>query len=112
MTLDREEAMRRKEAGIHLASQSRAFALSVAQQIARAIAETNGTVTSDDVAQQMEAEGIPYDSLGNAAGAVFRSGFAWTGRVFASSRPSSHGRIIREWRIDDEPRPAAPRKPR
>jgi len=109
LTLDREEADRRKQVGMSLAAESRAYALAIAQQIARAIAESQGTVTSDDVAQQMDAEGISYELLGNAAGSVFRNGFAWTGRVFASARPSSHGRIIREWRLDENPRPKAPR---
>ena len=37
-------------------------------------------------------------ALGNAAGSVFKN-MEWTGRVVRSERPSTHGRIIRVWRL-------------
>ena len=57
-----------------------------------------GDVTSDEVALIMRDRGLDYSLLGNAAGSVF-DGFAWTGRVVQSKRPSTHGRIIRVWRL-------------
>lgn len=94
---DAVEAQRRRVAGQLKAESGRETLLGAAQTIARGIAHTHGEVTSDDVAGFM---GYDYPQLGNAAGSVFK-GFAWTGRVVQSKRPSTHGRIIRVWRLDD-----------
>jgi hypothetical protein len=47
----------------------------------------------------MAENGLDYADLGNAAGSVFDGRFAWTGEVVASRRPSTHGRLIRVWRL-------------
>ena len=103
MTLfDELEARRRKEEGIARASEGRAAALAIAQEIAVGIARNAGEVDSDLVAEEMERRGIEYASLGNAAGAVFRcADLIWTGRVRASRRASTHGRVIRIWGLRD-----------
>jgi choline dehydrogenase-like flavoprotein len=38
-----------------------------------------------------------WEALGNARGSVFRGQFEWTGAIVPSTRPSSHGRMIRVW---------------
>jgi hypothetical protein len=58
-----------------------------------------GTVHADDVAGAMANDGLNYADLGNAAGSVFDCSFQWTGQVIRSLRPSTHGRIVRVWRL-------------
>jgi hypothetical protein len=101
---DSAEADRRMEAGIALASSSqmRNALLRVAQGHARSLCVTQGWVTSDCVCRRMAERGFDYADLGNAAGAVFRGGFSWTGEVQRSTRVSTHGRIIRVWRIRND----------
>jgi len=96
---DVAEAQARKEAGMARAASARASLLAIAQEHARKIAQAKVTVTSDDVADYMERHGLDYSALGNASGSVFRGDFEWTGQVIASQRPSTHGRIIRVWRL-------------
>jgi hypothetical protein len=96
---DYAEAQRRKEVGMHLAANARPTLLGDAQTIAKRIALRWEVVTSDDVAAVMMAEGMRYEDLGNAAGSVFRSDFAWTGKVTSSIRPSTHKRMIKVWRL-------------
>jgi hypothetical protein len=78
---DSAEAERRKEAGMAMA------------------AAANAQLLADDVALEMHRLGLDYQSLGNAAGSVFRGRFEWTGNVVASDRVSTHGRMIKVWRI-------------
>lgn len=100
MTLfDQAEAERRKAVGMALAADARHELLAAARGFAAFIAREYGTVTADDVAELMAANGLNYSDLGNAAGSVFDHKFQWTGRVIASKRPSTHGRLIREWSI-------------
>lgn len=100
MTLfDHAEAERRKEEGMARAAAARTEALGLAKDFALSLAEHLGDITSDDVALAMEAAGFNYEALGNAAGSVFRGRFEWTGKTTVSARPSTHGRIIRVWRI-------------
>lgn len=112
MTLfDRHEAQRRKREGMDQAAQARLSLLRIAQDAAMMIAEWNGTVTSDDVAEFMERSGHSYDALGNAAGSVFRrSCFEPTGEMVPSIRPSTHGRLIRRWSLA-VPTEEPPRRP-
>jgi hypothetical protein len=95
---DAAEAERRKRIGMMVAAEGRSHLLDSARGFAAAIAEIRGEVTSDDVAEMMYVNGMDYAELGNAAGSVFDSRFAWTGRVVQSRRPASHGRLIRVWR--------------
>lgn len=96
---DHAEAERRKQAGMAQAAAARADLLRQAQEIAVQVAAVQGEVTSDDVALRMEQVGLDYEALGNAAGSVFRGRFEWTGRVTQSCRVSTHGRVIRVWRV-------------
>jgi hypothetical protein len=99
---DAAEAERRKEAGMARAAAARPALLAIARDVARHLAVVRGAVTSDDVAYHMTELGHHYDDLGNAAGSVFRGGFEWTGEVRTSERASTHGRVIRVWRIKGE----------
>lgn len=95
---DKVEAQRRRDAGQSQAESRRETLLDQARQIAREFCQNVDDVTSDEVALIMRYRGLDYSLLGNAAGSVFK-GFAWTGRVVQSKRPSTHGRIIRVWRL-------------
>lgn len=101
---DAAEARRRMEYGIKVAASStaRVVALEIARALAREISLAHGVVTSDDVALAMHRRGLSYEDLGNAAGSIFRCGFAWTGDVRQSIRVSTHNRIIRVWRIKSD----------
>jgi hypothetical protein len=100
MTLfDPIEADRRKAVGKALAADRRSELLAAARGFAAFIARDGDTVTSDEVANLMAHNGLDYAELGNAAGSVFDGKFVWTGQVVPSRRPSSHGRLIRVWRL-------------
>jgi hypothetical protein len=105
MTLfDLAEAERRRDEGMAHAAARRAALLAIAQDCAFAIAQREGTCDSDRVAERMAELGHDYDSLGNAAGSVFRARQAfwrweWTGEARRSARPSTHARVIRVWRL-------------
>ena len=96
---DYTEAQRRKEMGMHQAAEARPGLLADAQAIAKRVALRWEFVTSDDVAAEMMTAGLRYEDLGNAAGSVFRVDFVWTGNVTSSIRPSTHGRMIKVWRL-------------
>ena len=96
---DQAEAERRKAVGMALAADARHELLAAARGFAAFIAREYGTVTADDVAELMAANGLDYSNLGNAAGSVFDTRFQWTGRVIPSKRPSTHGRLIRKWSL-------------
>lgn len=96
---DAVEADRRKTEGKAIAASARSELLGVARTMALALARRNGIVNADDVAGMMANHGMNYADLGNAAGSVFDSGFEWTGQVIRSIRPSTHGRVVRVWRL-------------
>lgn len=100
-----EEAQKRKKEGMEEAARNRKRLLEVARDCAEEMSYmiSGGECTSDDVAGAMERSGYRYESLGNAAGSIFR-GKEWvfTGEWVASKRPSSHGRMIRLWRYEGE----------
>jgi hypothetical protein len=97
-----EEAQKRKKEGMEEAARNRKRLLEVARDCAEEMS-CYGECTSDHVAGAMERSGYRYESLGNAAGSIFR-GKEWvfTGEWVASKRPSSHGRMIRVWRYEGE----------
>lgn len=95
---DAMEAQRRRNAGLAAAENGREWLLAEARRAARNACSVYGEVHADDVALYMESRGLDYAALGNAAGSVFK-GMQWTGRVVRSERPSTHGRIIRVWRL-------------
>lgn len=96
LLFDEDESLRRKAVGMQQAAESRKMLLAQAQLIAHNHARIHGTVTSDDVAHAMYAQGYDYAALRNAAGSVFK-GLHWNGTVRKSIRPSTHARIIRVW---------------
>lgn len=96
---DAAEAQARKEHGMERAALARPALLAAAQESARRLALAHGRVTADDVAFCLWMRGLDYSALGNASGSVFRTDFEWTGEVVSSKRPSTHGRVIRVWRL-------------
>jgi hypothetical protein len=96
---DHAQAQLRKEEGMQKAASAKSGLLAVAQTHAVRIAKNLGTVNSDQVAQSMADHGFRYEELQNASGSVFRGDFEWTGQVTASQRPSTHGRMIKVWRL-------------
>jgi hypothetical protein len=96
---DAAEAERLKLHGKAVAAQSRSELLGLARVYALMLVRRNGTVHADDVAGAMANDGLNYADLGNAAGSVFDCSFQWTGQVIRSLRPSTHGRIVRVWRL-------------
>ena len=97
-----EEAQKRKKEGMEEAARNRKRLLEVARDCAEEMS-CYWECTSDHVAGAMERSRYRYESLGNAAGSIFR-GKEWvfTGEWVASKRPSSHGRMIRLWRYEGE----------
>lgn len=97
---DAAEADRRKEEGRQRAAAANPWLLATAQRCARRVAERLGSVSMDDVALELASAGEDVSRLGNAAGSVFRGEeWEWTGQVVRSARPSTHGRMIRVWRL-------------
>lgn len=87
--------------GMALASIKRRDILELARSLAIQIAleKDDRMVTADEVQARLEEEGIPADSLGNAAGSLFRRRPEWrcTGQWKPSSRVSAHARAVRAW---------------
>ena len=82
-----------------LAKLNSADVLALARQIARELARRWGTVNADIVGKHIK-EHYEIDSIGPAAGALFR-GPEWefTGQRVLSSRASNHSREIKVWRL-------------
>ena len=99
INFDAAEAERQRDAGIDQAETNNQTLLETARRIALRYAETHATVTMDDVFAEMLDLGLHPELLGNASGAVFRSGFEFTGDWRKSKRVSSHARMIRVWRL-------------
>ena len=97
-----EEAQKRKKEGMEEAARNRKRLLEVARDCAEEMS-CYGECTSDHVAGAMERSGYRYESLGNAAGSIFRGKeWVWTKEMVASLRPSSHGRWIKVWRYEGD----------
>ena len=64
-----------------------------ARHVAGEIADRRGTVSADDV---RAAIGDPPNK--NLPGAIFRTGWTWTGRMVKCDRPSRRDSWNREWR--------------
>lgn len=68
-----------------------------ARTIALQLANTNGTVTADDVAKRLDAP------LGPLAGSVFKTGdFEFTGERVRSQQKNNHSRELKVWRLTPE----------
>lgn len=89
-----------KERGIAAAADLRPGLLRLAREIAINIALEKGEVTADDVQAKLLIYGFNSSDLGNAAGAIFRKGFVWTGRFYKSERAGAHRNLLRVWRRD------------
>lgn len=99
---DQAEANRQRDIGMSraISSDERSALLAHAQAIAVELCRTGAVITSDHVAVAMLRQGVNYADLGNAAGSVFnRKMFEWTGDVCQSIRVSTHGRMIKAWRL-------------
>ena len=66
-----------------------------AREAALFLASTNGTVTIDEVRDEV---GDPPNP--NLCGLVFRTGWKFTGEMVESTRPERHGAWNRKWRRD------------
>lgn len=68
-------------------------------EAARRLAKQNGRVTADEVQAELAKIGYTSRDLGNAAGAIFRSGsFRKVGQV-NSTRKGNRGRKIAQWEL-------------
>jgi len=95
-TFDMEESKRLKEHGIRVAAEKRPELLRIARTIAKEIAVSQGTVTADDVAEELRDRAL--GDMGPAMAAVFRSrDFEWTGLRVMSKQVSNHGRELKVW---------------
>ncbi len=95
---DYAETQRHAEAGIAIAAENNATVLHQVKEIARELGRKQIFVNADDVQREMAKRKIRSETLGNAAGSVFK-GREWrfAGRYVASERIASHGRMIRVW---------------
>jgi len=97
---DLAEAQRLKEEGMASAAANKHDLLNHARHVAKQIAmlRDSRTVTADDVSRAFVKEGIT-DSLGNAAGSIFRGkDWEFTGERVNSQRKTNHSREIKVWR--------------
>lgn len=113
-----ERAEQLRQEGMRRAAEARKAPIAEARGMAceLALASPYGCVTADDIAAALAAEGLP--GLGNAAGAVFahyKHVYQWTGVWAKSTRPESHGNLLRVWRYREyqattgrPPRPLPP----
>ena len=97
---DLAEAQRLKEEGMASAAANKHDLLKHARHVAKQIAmlRDSRTVTADDVSRAFAREGVT-DSLGNAAGSIFRGkDWEFTGERVNSQRKTNHSREIKVWR--------------
>lgn len=96
---DAIESDRLKHEGMKRAAGARSPLLDIARDRARRLAAMQGSVTMDDVTQQLLKEGFDIALLGPAAGSVFvPSEWEFTGQFIKSARVSNHSRLLRVWR--------------
>lgn len=90
-----------KTHGMASAAAAQPSALALARIIARELCRTYGETTSDDVGQVLLTR-YGIESLGPAAGSIFKSGdFQATGRFRKSERVANHSRLLTVWRLKD-----------
>lgn len=93
------KAQAEKHAKMNFAAAYRDSILQKARELARELASGGQSITADDVQKALIDSGHSPASLGNAAGAIFKSKeWECVGWV-ASMRVSNHGRFIRSWRM-------------
>jgi hypothetical protein len=95
---DWEKSVSRKEHGIDAAAASKSVVLQQAREIAAELCRLYGETDADEVGKVMdERHGV--ETMGPAAGAIFRQGFEFTGRRKTSSRKKNHAREIKIWKL-------------
>lgn len=96
---DAQESAELKEAA--LAKLDSADVLTLARQIAHELARDSDTLTTNaDIVGMEMKERYDIDSIGPAAGALFRgSEWEFTGQRVLSSRKANHAREIKVWRL-------------
>jgi len=99
---DWAEGQRRKREGQDQAADNKASLLQFVRDGLENIARGrhDRTVTADDAARYLVANGISDKALGSAAGSLFR-GRQWefTGQWAKSARVTNHGSDLRIWRL-------------
>lgn len=92
-----------QQAGVNAAAASRARILAKARDVAVRLGRVGSVVTADDVYASLIATGQNIDSLGPAAGAIFRGkNWKFTGMWQQSTRTSNHARLNRIWQYVGE----------
>ena len=100
MTFDQDRGEQLRLAGMGLAADNAKESLAVARKVATVIAKRrkDRTVTADDVGRVLK-DYYGLDSLGPAAGSLFKTGdWEWTGQFRKSKRVTNHSRLLRVWR--------------
>jgi hypothetical protein len=93
-----------RDMGIATAAESRNPLVDKVRQFLRKLAKDrdNRCVTADDAYAYLKQIGEEERTLGNAAGALFKSGeWEFTGCWTPSTRVSNHARMVRVWRLKD-----------
>lgn len=103
--VDKRSGEQRKRDGMRSAAAEHADDIGYARCLAfdivsaKALRGLKPTITMDEVAVALEAEGKP--PLLNAAGMVFQCNpWKWTGELVKSVRPQSHQNLLRVWLYD------------
>ena len=101
---DRAYSESKKRQGMESAALNRPYLLAVARTVAREIALSRPTreVHADDVNYELMTRGIDFQSLGPAAGSIFKTReWDFTGHRIKSKRASNHARELKVWRLND-----------
>ena len=97
---NRSLGMARKEYGMERAAEARAELLAQCRAAVKAAAlrRADRTATADDSSRFLESIGLPAESLGNAAGSLFRGrGWRKTGQTRNSERASNNAHANFVW---------------
>ncbi len=97
---DEQESERLKREGMAGSARTRKAALDLARAVAKRIAlRTDGTCHADQVGEILKSE-YDIDSLGPAAGSIFKgTDWKFSGDFVKSSRTTNHSRLLRIWRL-------------
>ena len=86
--------------GMEMAADNARDYLLLARKVAVEVAhgKFDNCVTADDVGRVLKAD-YGLDTLGPAAGSIFKTGdWEWTGNFRKSKRVTNHSRLLRVWR--------------
>jgi len=96
---DQSRGQLRKYVGMKSAAIHHKEKLELARAVAAILAMRNGTVSADEVGEAL-LKGYGIKTLGNATGSLFKGkDWIFTGQWKTSTRVSSHGRMLRVWRL-------------